>query len=240
MYETDGTNAIGVHEWSDVVPFIPTGMPPSYRMFRLSEGGADWGLHEEPIPLYFYLNPASLLAPNRQLPKPVHVGELGYEPQIAVVVGSAAAHIEASEADGIILGLTVLNTFVDLDVDRAERSAGAGPGRSRDFATAAGPFLTTPEELDDIVMDDSRGRRYRLSASIRVNGEEVAKADLSDLPFTFAELLSSASESCTLAAGDLVSLGPIALGENTKRTLEVGDEVHVAVERLGTLVTRVD
>lgn len=239
VYETDGTQAIGVHEWGDVVPLVPTGTPPSYRMFRLAEGGADWGLHDEPIPLYFYLNPASLVPANRQLVKPIHVGELGYEPQLAAVVASPGSNVEVSEADGIILGLTVLNTFVDLDIERAERASGAGPGRSRDFATAAGPFLTTPEELDDLVIDDSRGRRYNLSASIRINGQEVGSADLSQLPFTFAELISSASESCSLAAGDLVALGPIGVTPSKKSKLEIGDDVQVIVERLGRLGTHI-
>ena len=89
------------------------------------------------------------------------------------------------------------------------------------------------------VVDDSRGRRYKLAATVRVNGLEVGSADLTSLPFTFAELLSWASENCSLAAGDLIGLGPIALGDK-RAALDIGDEVHVAVERLGTLVTRVD
>jgi fumarylacetoacetate (FAA) hydrolase len=239
VYETDGANAVGVHEWADVVPFIPTGLPPSYRVFSSAALGDLWGVDEDSRPFHHYLNPATLLAPSRAFPKPLLIGELGYEPQLAVIIGSAGSQISVEEADGFILGVTVLNTLVAREIDAAERRQGAAVGRSRDFATAAGPFITTPEELDDIVVDDSRGRRYKLEAVIRVNGEEVAREDLTDLPFTFAELISFASETCSLAPGDLIGLGPLGLKDNRKPILDTGDEVQVFVERLGALVTRI-
>lgn len=239
VYETDGANAIGVHEWSEVVPFIPTGQPPSYRMFRADAEQDAWLRDEASRPFHIYLNPAGLIPTNRILSMPDITGELGYEPQVAVVAASAASQISPDAADGLILGVTIANTFVARDIERAENQHGQWHGRSRDAGTAIGPFLTTPEELDDLVVDDSRGRRYRFEAIVRVNGDEVAREDLTDLPYTMAELLSYASESCPLMAGDLVSVGPISLIDNKAPLLEPGDEVQITIDRLGTLTTRI-
>lgn len=234
VYETDGEKAIGVHEWSDVVPFLPTGQPPSYRMFRLGDEDEVWLRDEKSRPGYFYLNPATLIPPNRALSMPLFTDDLGYEPQLCAVIATGGAGIGVEEADAFILGLTVANTFVARDLARGDSSA-----RARDFSTALGPFLTTPEELDDVVIDDSRGRRYRLDAVIRVNGEEVGRENLGELPYTFAELASYASETCGLQPGDLIGMGPIGLAGSKRLHLEAGDEVHVNVERLGALVTRI-
>lgn len=239
VYETDGANAIGVHEWAEVVPFIPTGQPPSYRFFRADALPDAWLRDETSRPFHTYLNPASLLAPNRVLPMPLTISELGYEPQLAVVVASAASHTSVEDADALVLGITIANTLVARDIERAEKEHGAGHGRSRDMATAIGPFLTTPEDLDELVVDDSRGRRYKLEAIARVNGDEVAREDLTDLPYTLAELLSYASESCHLAPGDLVSIGPICQQGNARPRLDAGDEVQITIDRLGTLTTRI-
>jgi fumarylacetoacetate (FAA) hydrolase len=180
-----------------------------------------------------------LVAPNRQIPMPVATDELSYEPQLGVIVSNAGANLTVEEADGYILGLTIVLTLVARDIERTERAEAWGPGRSRDFGTVVGPFITTPEELDDIVVDESRGRRYKFNAVVRINGEEAGRQDLTELPYTAAELVSFASETCVLAPGDLVTLGPLAMKENTKLMLGPGDEVHVTVERLGTLVTKI-
>lgn len=237
VYETDGANAIGVHEWQDVVPFIPTGQPPSYRVFRPRRIDEPWLQDSENRPLHSYLNPASLLAPSRALPKPPLVDKLGFEPQLAVVVAAAGLNVSVDEADGFALGITIANTFFDMDIDAQEREQHIGPGRSRDFATAVGPFLTTPEELDDIVIDDSHGRRYKLEVIVRVNGDEVGREDLGALPHTLAELTAFASETCTLSPGDLIGYGPVGIRKPI--TLVPNDEVQVTVERLGSLVTRI-
>lgn len=160
------------------------------------------------------------------MPLPDHAPKLHADPCIAVVVAGSGHNVPVEEADGLVLGLTLVNSF------HARNEKG---GRSRDPGFALGPAITTPDELDDAVTVDERGRRYRFGLSLMVNAEEILKIDLSSLPFTLAELLSSASESAALHQGDIVAL---ALGNND-RLLEKGDQVQVVCEKLGTLTTRV-
>jgi fumarylacetoacetate (FAA) hydrolase len=232
VYETDGEKAVAIHEWSDIIPLAPLGKPPSVRVFHVHEATDD-GVFP-----FSYLNPASMHAPNQPVAKPDFTDALDFEPYLAVVVAQPGSNLSVEEADAYILGIAVVVAFVARDIEREERRAGAF-GRSRDFAMSVGPLLTTPEELDDAVVDDQAGRRYRLNLVARINGEEVLHAGLADLPISLAQAISYASESCELQPGDLILIGPAEEAERGRRMLDHGDELQVAFERLGTLNIRI-
>ncbi len=238
IYETDGTNPIAVHEAADVRPLPPVGLPPTVRFFRISD--TELAIEPETQPLYFYGNPGVLIGASQIVSLPDLTGELDYEPYLACVVAQEGLGIAVDQADSYILGYTILNALVMRDVERAEARAGCGPGRSRDYAMALGPVITTPEELDDALVDEEKGRRHKLSAVARVNGVERRRGDVQDLPYSFAELISFASETSPVRAGDIIAIGPLVLSEESFRALENGDEISVAVEKLGTLSTKIE
>lgn len=227
VYETDGTNPVGVHEWSDVRLLSPLGLPPSVRLFSAPDKSVTWEEGEDsPVPSFIYLNPASLVGPGLGIPFPDWSRSLQVEPCLGVVVGGAGRSAPVEESDDLILGLTLVTSFY---------VPGAVGGRARDVGFALGPAITTPDELDDSVTVDERGRRYRFSLVLKVNAEEVGVYDLSSLPHTVAELMSSASTSCVIQQGDVVA---VSLGENLRK-LEKGDQVQLTCEKLGALTTRI-
>lgn len=238
IYETDGSNPIAVHEAADVRPLPPIGQPPTLRFFRFTDANLALGADETPH--YFYGNPGSMVGASQIVPLPEITAELDYEVYLAVVIAQTGMGIPVEEADGYILGITILTALVMRDLERAEARFGSGPGRSRDYAMALGPVLTTPEELDDALVDEERGRRFKLSAVARVNGVERRRGDAEDLPFSFAELISAASETAPLKPGDLIAAGPLMRPEETFKALESGDEIQIAVDRLGTLSTKIE
>jgi 2-keto-4-pentenoate hydratase/2-oxohepta-3-ene-1,7-dioic acid hydratase in catechol pathway len=238
IYETDGANPIGVHEAADVRPLPPVGQPPALRFFRFSD--ADLTLSSETLPLYFYGNPTSLIGASQIVPSLELTSQLDFEPYLAIVVALQGTGIPVEQGDGYILGYTILNALVMRDIERAEARAGSGPGRSRDYAMALGPVLTTPEELDDDLVDESQGRKHKLSVATRVNGVERGRGDTEDLPFSFAQLISIASETSMLRAGDIIAAGPLVRPEESFHPLEPGDEIQVAIEKLGTLSTKIE
>lgn len=238
VYETDGTQSIAVHEAADVRPLPPIGQPPTLRFFRFTD--AEFALGPESMPNYFYGNPGSLVGASQLVPNPEITAELDYEPYLAVVIAGAGMNIPVDQADGYILGVTILTALVMRDLERAEARAGSGPGRSRDYAMALGPVLTTPEELDDALVDEENGRRFKLSAVARVNGVERRRGDTEDLPYSLAQLISAASETAPLKAGDLIAVGPLMRPEEPFRPLESGDEIQVAIEKLGMLATKIE
>ncbi len=233
VYETDGSNPVAVYEADQIRPLSPVGQPPSVRVFRCKPGLID----ADEVPAYFYAAPTALAGASSIIPKPEFVVELDYEPYVVVVIAADGQHVPVEQADDLILGYSLMNVLVSRDAERHEKRVGAGPGRSYDVAIPVGPVLTTPDELEDIVLNAEHGRRMKLTAITRVNGVEKRRGDLADLPFTFAQAISTASETTPLRTGDLIALGPIAFGD--QENLTAGDEVQVAVELLGTLSLKI-
>lgn len=234
VYETDGANPVAVHEADQIRPLSPVGLPPSVRVFRTMPGL----IEPDETPAYFYASATALIGASPIIPRPEFVSELDFEPYVVAVIATEGANVPIEAADDLVLGYSLMNVLVSRDIERYEKRVGAGPGRSFDIAIPIGPVLTTPDEMEDSVETAEFGRRFKLTAVARVNGVEKRRGDLVDLPFTFAQAISLASETAHLRTGDLIALGPIAFGDEPEN-LTPGDEVQLAVEHLGTLAFRI-
>jgi fumarylacetoacetate (FAA) hydrolase len=235
VYETDGANPIAVHEADAIRPLPPVGQPGSVRYFRTSKE-LHLDLLDETSPIFAYLNPTSIIGPSKIIPFPTLSGAVDFEPCIGAVMAASGANIPVELADDMILGYTLAIAVALRDVERQERALCLGPGRSFDTAIALGPVLTTPDELEETIESEERGKRFALSAVARVNGVELRRGAVQDLPFTFAEAIAAASESCAVREGDLILLGPLVWpGDADEQRLSPDDQVQCAVERLGTL-----
>lgn len=229
VYETDGEKALGVFEPGDVQLLAPIAHAPSLRRFNAftSRNGR---------PKFEFGNPAALTGPETEIRFPQDASKLDFEIHIAAVIGTSESDLEPREADDYILGFTILNGWAVRDADRH------GTPKAWDFAATIGPFLVTPEELDDKVADKTNGKRYNLNMKALVNGEVVASSNLSQMEYTFAELLSEASRGAKLNEGDVISSGCAQGGsllQVENEFLQSGDEVTILVERLGSLMNRV-
>lgn len=226
VYETDGANPIGTHPWNEVRLLSPVGLPPSIRVYEPPDEDANWETGAETaLPEFQYVNPATLVGPSMAIPIPEVLKSLAVDCCLGVVIGGSGRSVAADQADGLVLGLALISSFY---------AVGERGGRSRDFGLALGPAITTPDELDDAVTEDERGRRYRFSISLRVNSEELLEFDLSKLPYTVAEYISHASETCALRQGDIIAVSL----SRTERKLEKGDQVQALSDKLGALSTR--
>jgi 2-keto-4-pentenoate hydratase/2-oxohepta-3-ene-1,7-dioic acid hydratase in catechol pathway len=235
IYETNGAEAIGVHEADAVRPLTPVPQPGSLRLFRTDRQVQVSDTSSVEDPSFFYGNPACLVGASQLINHPEWTPELGFDPYIAAVLVADGYKVDVDQADDMILGFTMINLLVARDVERIEAQSGIGFGRSHDLGAAIGPVITTPDELDDMVVNHGDGQGFRLSTVTRVNGVEVGRGNVEDLPFTFAQAISAASQSCTLRAGDVIALGPIVDASEEPVTLRPGDEVQISVEVLGTL-----
>lgn len=227
MYETDGVNAAGVHEWSDVRLLAPVGTPPSIRLFSPLPLDLSWEEGEDLVAFDFqYLNPAALIGPGVSLEIPAASKAMAATPCLAAIIGSAGRGVSAIQADGLVLGLCPACSFYLPDQPGA---------RSRDVGFALGPAITTPDELDDSVTEDERGRRYRFGLAFKVNSEEIEAYDLNDWPKTLAEIISFAAETATLQQGDVIAISLAS----PERPIERGDQVQVTSDKLGALTIRI-
>jgi fumarylacetoacetate (FAA) hydrolase len=79
-----------------------------------------------------------------------------------------------------------------------------------------------------------------------VNGTETSRGTWSSAHFSFGQMVERASADVRLRPGDLIGSGTVGTGclleirdENLGRYLQPGDEVTLAIERLGALTAPV-
>ncbi len=224
IYETDGAEATGQHMPQDVRPLSPVPKPGSLRFFPARPTEID----EEPA--FFYGNPSAIVGASTIVNVPERIRELSFEPYLAAVLVTGGYDVDEDEADGMVLGLSIMVALVDR---RAARIEGLH-GRSHDLGIALGPVITTPDELNDFLVSQEFGRAYRLEVAARVNSVDRARGNVEELPFTVAQAIAAASRSCTLHEGDVIAVGPLCDLPDELR-LEGADEITVSVENLGAL-----
>lgn len=237
------------------VPLLPPVDPGSFRDFYVFEQHVKnarrcRGLEMAPewydAPSFYFSNIASISGPGAPIRKPTETNELDYELEIAVVIGKEGRDIPVAEADSYIAGFTILNDWSARDIQRREMKVGLGPAKGKDFATSIGPYLVTPDDLEEkLLPDTSRGNRYDLTMTASVNGREISRGNVQDMHWTFAELISHASRNTVLNPGDLIGSGTVGTGcltefpEGTYPWLQPGDTVRLEIECLGILENRV-
>lgn len=235
----DGREDAGAtHPLADVTLLAPVPEPPSLRDFFAFEGhvATGWKKRGGPIPpawydapVFYFSNPASIHGPGAPVARPAATRELDFELEIAAIIGAGEE----------IAGFALLNDLSARDVQRAEMAVGLGPAKGKDFATALGPWLVTPDELP---LADGR---LQLEATVTVNGTELTHSDAGAQHFSWPELVAQAARDTRLRPGDvlgsgtldrgcLLELGPVVDGS---RWLEPGDTVTLAAPGLGALTT---
>src|SRR5437867_673108 len=162
----------------------PVLYPPSVRDFYAFEQhvktaralrGQDVPAEWYELPVFYFSNPAAIFGPDDVIPYPEGTEELDYELEVAAVIG----------ADGEIGGFTIMNDWSARDLQRKEMRVGLGPAKGKDFATSLGPTLVTADELGEMMV-------------AHVNGEERSRGRLSDMYWSWDDLVAQAARNTEL------------------------------------------
>lgn len=156
-------------------------------------------------------------------------GEVDWEAELAVVVGSALYRADEEQARQAIAGYTVAN---DVSMrDWQKRTLQWFQGKAFDATTPVGPVMVTPDEIED----HFEVRGY-------VNGELVQAGNTGTLVFGPAKLLSYISQFTQLRPGDLVLTGTpggVGMGMKPPRFLQDGDVLITEIAGIGRLENRI-
>ncbi len=234
----------------DVGLLAPVPVPPSIRDFYAFEdhvrtARATRNLEVEPdwyqLPVFYFSNPAAVVGPGEGISVPPGCDELDYELEVAAVVGRPGADLDPATAEGHIAGYTVMNDWSARDLQRREMRLGLGPAKGKDFATSLGPVLVTPDELEPL----RRDKAFDVTMTARVNGNEWSRGRLSDIYWSFGELLAHASRGTVLRPGDVIGSGTCGTGcilelsavhgSDAYPWLRPGDDVELSVDVLGSI-----
>ena len=131
-------------------------------------------------PSFSFASATSLIGHDSPAHRPANSSELDYGLQIAAIIGRGGRNISATDAWRHVAGFTIVNSFTARDIERREVSAGhpIGRSKSRDFATAVGPYLVPLSSLRDRVDVDDK---LHLAMRALVNGIELSRSDASTM-----------------------------------------------------------
>ncbi len=163
----------------------------------------------------------ALGGPGDDIPYPYWTNDLQFEGELAVVIARELRDVEAEDALDFVLGDTCA---VDVTArDRQRSDLQWTRGKSADGFCPIGPWLET--DLDPTA----------LRLTTLVDGVVKQDGNTRDMIFPVAEVLSYISRFMTLSPGDVVLTGtPEGVGR-----LEVGDEIEVRIEGIGSLTNQV-
>jgi fumarylacetoacetate (FAA) hydrolase len=203
-------------------------------------------------PVFYFTNHHSIQGPGVIMCMPDHFNKLDFELEVAIVISKLGRNIPAEEADEYIGGIMIMNDISARTLQSEEMLLNLGPAKGKDFATAIGPYLVTLEELEEFEVpakENHVGKTWNLNMKCTINGVQVSEGNLSDMDWTFAELIERASYGATLYPGDVIGSGTVGSGcflelngtgklndENyTEQWLQEGDVIEMEVEALGIL-----
>jgi fumarylacetoacetate (FAA) hydrolase len=237
-----------VNAWTSLIP-VPS--VPSIRDFytfeeHVRKARARRGLSVPSewyeIPAYYYSCTSMLFPSGEKVPYPDFTKELDYEMEVGIVIGKEGMNIRKENAFSHVLGLVLANDWSARDLQRKEMSVGLGPSKSKDFATSIGPYVVTLDEISDRILPDGK---IDLDVEAYVNGVKYSSGNLSDMRWSFQELVEYASRSTILRKGDILLSGTISsgcileLGPENFGWLKRGDVVSLRGGVLGTLENEV-
>jgi 2-keto-4-pentenoate hydratase/2-oxohepta-3-ene-1,7-dioic acid hydratase in catechol pathway len=198
--------------------------------------GANYRKHAEEAgiaipesPIYFpkYKNSLSAHRDDVALPDVTQRGD--YEVELVAIIGRDTRNVDASTALDHIFGYATGNDLSARELQK--RSSQWMYGKAIDGFAPLGPYVVTADEVPD---------PQTLDLQCWVNGEIRQSSNTRDMIFGVAELVADLSRIMTLSPGDLIYSGTpegVALGMETPKWLQVGDEVACEVEGLGRLAT---
>lgn len=246
-------------ESADILPPVPH--PTSYRdayAFRQHVAAARRNRKAAMIPefdeypIFYFGNHNSIQGPGEVVCMPDHFQKLDFELEVAIVIGKPGRNITAAEGDEYIAGFMIMNDFSARTLQMEEMLLNLGPAKGKDFSTATGPMLVTPDTLEEFKVDckpGHTGNAYNLNMKCMVNDVLLSEGNLSDMDWTFAEIIERASYGVQLFPGDIIGSGTVGTGcflelngtgklndpGYEEQWLKEGDVVELEIEGLGKL-----
>ncbi|HEU4633647.1 MAG TPA: fumarylacetoacetate hydrolase family protein [Flavisolibacter sp.] len=203
-------------------------------------------------PIFYFTNHHSIKGPGEVPCMPDHFEKLDFELEAAIVICKHGRNIKAEEADEYIGGLMIMNDLSARRLQMEEMLLNLGPAKGKDFATTTGPWLVTLDELhafEVAAKEGHAGKSWNLKMTCKVNGVPVSEGSLSDMDWTFAEIIERASYGVDLYPGDIIGSGTVGTGcflelngtgklndpNYQEQWLQNGDVVELEIDGLGVL-----
>jgi 2-keto-4-pentenoate hydratase/2-oxohepta-3-ene-1,7-dioic acid hydratase in catechol pathway len=172
-------------------------------------------------PLMFLKPNTSVVGPGDPVFYPRQSSEVHYEGELAVVIGRICRDVTPDRVAEVVYGYTVGNDVTARDLQRSDVQFTRAKGF--DSFCPLGPWIETDLDTSD------------LRVTTHLNGDLVQDGTTKEMVFDVRALVAHVSSVMTLLPGDVILTGtPDGVGP-----MQVGDEVEVTVQGIGSLTNRV-
>ncbi|MEM7057294.1 MAG: fumarylacetoacetate hydrolase family protein [Pseudomonadota bacterium] len=178
-------------------------------------------------PFFFGKPPSEIAHDGEAILYPPETDDLHYEGEMVVAIGKGGTDIAEEDALSHVWGYGIGNDLTRRDLQGVAKNMGRpwDWGKGFDKSAVIGP-------LQPVAVTGHLDKGFVRSW---VNGELRQDGDLSQMIWSVPECISFISRSMRLGAGDLILTGtPAGVGK-----LVPGDEIKVAVDRLGEISSKI-
>lgn len=179
-------------------------------------------------PVIFIRSGNTVIGPNDPILIPPDVGNVGYEAELAVIIGKRALYIEPKDAMNYVVGYTAHNDVSGSGMIKQD-NGNFVRGKNMPASAPFGPFLVTADEVVN---------PYAIQIKLDVDGRVLQDGTTGTMLFKIAELISYISKKMPLEPGDIIATGTpagLAMMHQPTAWLEPGQTVRVELEGLGIL-----
>jgi 2,4-diketo-3-deoxy-L-fuconate hydrolase len=179
-------------------------------------------------PIVFNKSPNTLIGPNDDVRIPRGATKPDWEVELGLVIGRRTSYLDSpDDARAAIAGFVLVND-VSERAFQMERGGQWVKGKSAETFNPAGPWLVTPDELDDVL---------GLDMWLDVNGVRRQTGSTKTMIFDPFFIVHHVSQFLVLEPGDLINTGTppgVGMGFDPPVWLQPGDVMELGVEGLGT------
>ena len=192
-----------------------------------SDHAAESGMDVPKEPIIFFKATSAICGPNDNIELPHGSEATDWEVELGVIIRKHGKYVSMKDSMDHIGGYCVINDISERDF-QLKRSGQWVKGKSADTFGPIGPWLVTPDEIED---------PQDLSLYLDVNNKKYQNGSTKTMVFGVSHLISYISQFMSLQPGDIISTGtPPGVGMGQKPNpiyLKRGDKMELGVEGLG-------
>jgi 2,4-didehydro-3-deoxy-L-rhamnonate hydrolase len=193
---------------------------------NFADHAAETGAPIPAEPILFNKARSCIVGPNDDVIIPKGSVKTDWEVELAIVIGERASYVPANRSLEYVAGYCVCHDVSEREF-QMERGGTWSKGKGCPTFGPLGPWLVTPDEIPDI---------QDLGMWLDVNGERMQTGTTKTMIFDCAQLVSYISHFMILEPGDVITTGTppgVGVGMKPPRFLKAGDVVSLGIDALG-------
>ncbi len=195
--------------------------------FNYTDALAERGMSPPAEPVTFVRSGRTVIGPDEPILIAPDAGHVGYEAELAVVIGRLALRVPRERALDYVAGYTAHNDVSGIDLTK--RDGGFIRGKNMPATSPLGPWIVSADEIAD---------PQRLAVRLDMDGRRLQDGTTATMLYGVAELIAWVSQRMPLEPGDVIATGTPA-GVSSAHTppawLVPGVSVTVEVDGVGRL-----